>query len=147
VLGSRWVADRGDDLLGSAAENAIAKIAAVLPAGLRENLEAANLLAAPGQRVSAGTIDLAVVRKAIRTERKLSIRYRDGRGAASQRMIWPFALGFFDRVHAWCELRQDFRHFRTDRIASLAVAETRYPRRRQALLKEWRLAEDIPAPP
>jgi predicted DNA-binding transcriptional regulator YafY len=150
VLGSRWVADRGDDLLGSAARNAIAKIAAVLPAGLRENLEAANLLAAPGQRIAAGIVDLAVVRKAIRTERKVSIRYRDGRGTASQRMIWPFALGFFDRVHvvvAWCELRQDFRHFRTDRIASLSVAETRYPRRRQALLKEWRLAEDIPSPP
>ena len=40
-----------------------------------------------------------------------------------------------------------FRHFRTDRIASLSVAETRYPRRRAALLKEWRLAEDIPSPP
>ena len=133
VLGSRWVADRGDDLLGSAARNAIAKIAAVLPAGLRDNLEAANLLAAPGQRIAAGTVDLAVVRTAIRTERKVSIRYRDGRGADSQRLIWPFALGFFDRVHvvvAWCELRQDFRHFRTDRIASLTVAETRYPRRR-----------------
>jgi len=50
-------------------------------------------------------------------------------------------------VIAWCELRKDFRHFRTDRIASLAVADARYPRRRAALLKEWRLAEDIPAPP
>jgi predicted DNA-binding transcriptional regulator YafY len=150
VLGSRWVADRGDDLLGSAARNAIAKIAAVLPAALRDNLEAANLLAGPGARVSAADVGLAVVRKAIRTERKMSIRYRDGHGAQSQRTIWPFALGFFDHVHvviAWCELRKDFRHFRTDRIASLTVADARYPRRRAALLKEWRLAEDIPAPP
>jgi predicted DNA-binding transcriptional regulator YafY len=150
VLGSRWVADRGDDLLGAAAQNAIAKIAAVLPAELRDNLEAANLLAGPGARISAGDIDLAVVRKAIRTERKMSIRYRDGRGSETQRTVWPFGLGFFDHVHvvlAWCELRKDFRHFRTDRIASLAVTDARYPRRRQALLKEWRLAEDIPAPP
>jgi predicted DNA-binding transcriptional regulator YafY len=150
VLGSRWVADRGDDLLGAAAQNAIAKIAAVLPAALRDNLEAANLLAGPGARISAGDVDLAVVRKAIRTERKVSIRYRDGRGAETQRTIWPFGLGFFDKVHvvlAWCELRKDFRHFRTDRIASLAVTDARYPRRRQALLKEWRLTEDIPAPP
>ena len=36
---------------------------------------------------------------------------------------------------------------RTLREASLAVADARYPRRRAALLKEWRLAEDIPAPP
>ena len=53
VLGSRWVADRGDDLLGSAAQNAIAKIAAVLPAELRESLDAANLLPGPGRRVVA----------------------------------------------------------------------------------------------
>ena len=62
----------------------------------------------------------------------------DAGGAATQRLIWPFALGFFDRVHvvvAWCELRQDFRHFRTDRIADLSVTDIRYARRRQALLK------------
>jgi len=150
VLGSRWVADRGDDLLGAAARNAIAKIAAVLPAELRESLDAANLLAGPGKRVVAEAVDLAVVRKAIRSERKLSIRYQDAGGAATARLIWPFALGFFDRVHvvvAWCELRHDFRHFRTDRIASLSVTDVRYARRRQALLKEWRAMEDIPPPP
>ena len=56
-------------------------------------------------------------------------------------MIWPFALAFFEQARvlaAWCELRQDFRHFRTDRIVSLQVSERRYPRRRQAMLKEWR---------
>jgi predicted DNA-binding transcriptional regulator YafY len=47
---------------------------------------------------------------------------------------------------AWCELRRDFRHFRTDRIADLTVTNTRYERRRQALLKEWRLSEDMPPP-
>ena len=73
VLGSRWVADRGDDLLGSAAQNAIAKIAAVLPAELRESLDAADLLPGPGRRVVAEAVDLAVVRKAIRAERKLWI--------------------------------------------------------------------------
>jgi len=150
VLGSRWVADRGDDLLGTAARNAIAKIAAVLPAELRESLDAANLLAGPGKRVVAEAVDLGVVRKAIRSERKLSIRYQDAGGAATKRLIWPFALGFFDRVHvvvAWCELRRDFRHFRIDRIASLSVTDVRYARRRQALLKEWREMESIPPPP
>lgn len=39
---------------------------------------------------------------------------------------------------AWCELRQDFRAFRTDRVAEATVLEARYPRRRQALLKAWR---------
>ncbi len=61
-------------------------------------------------------------------------------------MIWPFALGFFDQVRmvvAWCELRQGFRHFRTDRILELAAIEARYPRRRQVLLKEWREMQGI----
>lgn len=150
VLGSRWVADRADNPLGSAARNALAKIAAVLPADLRDGIDAASLLVGPGEPIIADVVvDLAAIRKAIRSERKLTISYRDGGGADSQRIIWPFALGFFDRVRvivAWCELRQDFRHFRTDRISSLAVMDIRYSRRRQTLLKEWREAEGIPSP-
>jgi predicted DNA-binding transcriptional regulator YafY len=147
VLGSRWVARRGDARLGAAARNALAKIAAVLPDDLREQLDASALLIGPGPKLAEDGIDLAVVRKAIRAERKLSIAYRDKGGKASERLIWPFALGFFDRVRvvvAWCELRQDFRHFRADRIAGMTATETRYPRRRQAMLKAWRQAEGIP---
>jgi predicted DNA-binding transcriptional regulator YafY len=44
----------------------------------------------------------------------------------------------------WCELRQSFRSFRIDRIASWVMTETRYPHRRQDLLKEWRELERIP---
>ena len=39
---------------------------------------------------------------------------------------------------AWCELRDDFRSFRTDRIVEAEVMEGRYPARRQVLLKTWR---------
>ena len=51
------------------------------------------------------------------------------------------ALGFFDRVRvvaAWCETRNDYRHFRTDRILSLDMTSDRYPRRRATMLREWR---------
>ena len=144
VLGSRWVGSRGDDRLGAAARNALAKIAAVLPADLREDLDASTLLVGPSDAIARDTIDLGLIRKAIRAERKLSLLYSDAQGIASERIIWPFALGFFDRVRvvvAWCELRQDFRHFRADRIASLTTLDNRYPRRRQVLLKEWRTVE------
>jgi predicted DNA-binding transcriptional regulator YafY len=143
VLGSRWVAKRTDDRLGGAARNALAKIAAVLPADLREALDASPLLVGRGQSAS---IDLTVVREAIRAERKIAIRYRDGSGAATERIVWPFALGFFDQVRvigAWCELRADFRSFRVDRVVELAATPERYPRRRRALLKAWREAEGI----
>jgi predicted DNA-binding transcriptional regulator YafY len=144
VLGSRWVGSRGDDRLGAAARNALAKIAAVLPADLREDLDASTLLVGSSDAIARDTIDLGLIRKAIRAERKLSLLYSDAQGIASERIVWPFALGFFDRVRvvvAWCELRQDFRHFRADRIASLTTLENRYPRRRQVLLKEWRAVE------
>ncbi|SMH47912.1 helix-turn-helix transcriptional regulator [Azospirillum agricola] len=146
VLGSRWVAGRTDGRLAAAARNALAKIAAVLPVELRDGLDASTLLIGPGEAAAAGDAELATIRQAIRSERKLVISYRDRDGADSQRVIWPFALGFFDRVRvvvAWCERREAIRHFRTDRIRALTETETRYPRRRQALYKAWREAENI----
>jgi predicted DNA-binding transcriptional regulator YafY len=146
VLGSRWVADRGDRRLADAAGNALAKIAAVLPAELRHDLDTSALLVGPGAPIAAGDTDVAAIRLAIRAERKVDIAYRDEKGRESIRTIWPFALGFFDQarvVVAWCELRQSIRHFRTDRIAALTATEVRYPRRRQALLREWRASQGI----
>ncbi len=141
VLGSRWVHQRGDRALADAAANVLAKIGAVLPPDLRDALDDSGLLIAPGEPVAAGDAQLPKIRQAIRSERKIALSYRDKDGIASRRIVWPFAVGFFDKVRvvaAWCELRQDFRHFRTDRIVTLTVSEKRYPRRRQAMLKEWR---------
>ena len=148
VLGSRWVADRADSQLQSAARNALAKIAAVLPADLRHQLNANALLIGPGQPIAAGDVELSTIRLAIRREQKLLISYTDVNEKETQRTLWPFALGFFEQVRiviAWCELRQEFRHFRTDRIIKLTVLETRYPDRRQILLKKWRETQGIPA--
>jgi predicted DNA-binding transcriptional regulator YafY len=141
VLGSRWVADRADTELAAAARNLLAKIGAVLPADLRHELDSSALLVGPGSALAAGDAELPKIRRAIRTQRKVEIRYRDTKGEETTRIIWPFALGFFDRVRvvaAWCELRRDLRHFRTDRIVALDVSKSSYPRPRQALLKEWR---------
>jgi predicted DNA-binding transcriptional regulator YafY len=146
VLGSRWVSHRADEPLAAAARNALAKITAVLPADLRDEADASSLLIGPGETLAAGDTELTTIRHAIRHERKLDITYVAGE-AKTQRTVWPFALAFFDHarvVVAWCELRQAFRHFRTDRITALTPQPTRYPRRRQALLKEWRESEGIP---
>jgi len=147
VLGMRWVAERGDAGLGEAARNALAKVESVLPNELRLVVDSTTLLIGPGEHVAGGDAELAAIRQAIRDERKLDIHYRDRDASATRRTIWPFALAFFDRarvVVAWCELRQAFRHFRTDRISALTSSKARYPRRRHALLKEWRALEGIP---
>jgi predicted DNA-binding transcriptional regulator YafY len=147
VLGSRLVAQRSDAPLARAAMNVIAKIAAVLPDDLREGIDGTGLLAGPGPGVEAEPIDLTPIRAAIRAEQKLVLHYADGKGDRTRRTVWPIALGFFERVRvlaAWCELRKDFRHFRTDRIITLSRTEQRYPRRRRALMKEWQESEGIP---
>jgi predicted DNA-binding transcriptional regulator YafY len=152
VLGARWVADRTDDTLALAARNALAKIAAVLPPAQRDDLDSSTLLIAPGAQSirSVGSTnrskDIAALRKAIRGEQKISLAYRDALDQDSARTVWPFALAFFDSVRvvvAWCELRQGFRNFRTDRIARLEVLKERYPRNRGSLLEEWRALEGL----
>ncbi|GHT81012.1 transcriptional regulator [Betaproteobacteria bacterium] len=160
VLGSRWVVERGDAPLSAAARNALGKIATVLPRHLRPTLDFSALLVGSARtRADADThhaaeiaqpgrdADLSQLRRVIRAERKIRIAYQDLSGATSMRTIWPFALGYFDHVRllvAWCELRQAFRNFRTDRLTVLVITEERYPRRRQALLKAWRELEGIP---
>ncbi|MBA3535202.1 MAG: YafY family transcriptional regulator [Tatlockia sp.] len=148
VLGSRWVARRTDGQLKLAATNALAKISAVLPADLRNKLESSALLIGPLQTHIKDDEEI-LIRHAIRKENKLQITYSDMNKKESQRIIWPIALGFFEQVRvivAWCELRQDFRYFRTDRIVTITELETRYPQRRQSLLKQWRKINKISEP-
>ena len=103
VLGSRWVAARADDTrLSASAQQAMSKILAVLPADLRERAEATNLLVAR-IGLEPAQVDAGQIRLAIRNERKLGIRY-DTAGAATERIIWPFMIGFFEKVRivaAW----------------------------------------------
>jgi len=147
VLGSRFVADRGDPALARAARSAMAKIAAVLPSTAQIHADTSSLLIGPAT-ASADRTHVYTVRTAIRSERKLALAYRDLAERHSRRTIWPFALGFFDRaqvVVAFCELRQDMRHFRVDRIMSATDTGERYPRRRHDLMKAWRKLQSIDA--
>lgn len=148
VLGLRWVAQRGDADLAAGARNAAAKITAVLPEDLRRVVEDAAVFAAP-ERDAPAPIDLAVLRSAIRRERKLRIAYVDGEGRASERTIWPLGITLFDGYRlapAWCELRADFRVFRIDRIGRAEETGEGFPRRRRVLLKEFRAKEQLPDP-
>jgi predicted DNA-binding transcriptional regulator YafY len=140
------VARAAEPRLASAGADALAKIAAVLPPDMRDMVDSATLFVGR-KRQDEDKADVSAIRKAIRLERILELHYGDEQGRVSRRRVWPFALGYFEHVRiimAWCELRQDFRHFRTDRIIDMAIDETRYPRRRTALLKEWRATQDTP---
>ncbi|MCZ8147105.1 MAG: YafY family protein [Roseomonas sp.] len=144
ILGMRMVANRSDTGLARAAEDALAKILAVLPPEMEDADLSSGLLAGPKRAGQAQHLDM--IRQALRDERKLCLRYADKTGRATERRVWPVALGFFAEAEvlaAWCELRQAFRHFRLDRIAEARALDERLPRRRRLLLAEWRLAEGV----
>ncbi|MBT9287935.1 helix-turn-helix transcriptional regulator [Prosthecodimorpha staleyi] len=140
MLGARFVRERGDPGLVRAAEDATAKILAVLPPALKPVFADASVFAPNYREPLHDRIDLAVVRRALRAGRKLEIAYRDLQDRPSERIIWPIAVGYMEAsrmVVAWCELRQGFRHFRADRIERMTELDLRYPARRSVLLKSW----------
>lgn len=141
VLGARWVEQQTDAALADAARNALAKIASAAPKDLRDAMAETGLWAPRGWNQPKAAVDLKPIREAIRREHKLELAYVDVAGKPTERTIWPIALAFYEgyeTVAAWCELREGFRHFRTDRIGTLTPTGERYPRRRAVLVKEWR---------
>jgi predicted DNA-binding transcriptional regulator YafY len=148
VLGARWVVDRADGRLGLAARNGLAKIRAVVPPALQDELDSSALLIPSQPRLSVDEALVEALRTAIRLNRKMDITYRDLAEKLTRRIVWPFALAFYDQVlvfAAWCETRADFRHFRVDRVETWSLTEEPCPRRRSDLLREWREKRGIPS--
>ncbi len=148
VLGARWVGARTDEKLAPQHATRSPRSPLSCPRVCVTTSSASTLLV-PGKTSNEAAPNLAPIRAAIRAERKLALAYCDAQGAVTERTIWPFGVGYFDEarvVMAWCELRQGFRHFRADRIASCQTLEARYPLGRRRLLKDWRLSEGVAAP-
>jgi predicted DNA-binding transcriptional regulator YafY len=139
MLGLRWVTRRGDKDLSLAAQDTVSKIGAVLPERLKPFLFDAGLMVPPGHRVVADSVDVGQLRNAIREGRKVELVYRSEDGRETSRIIWPIAVAYYDAqrlILAWCELRQAFRSFRTDRMVLARALDMKYPGRRKALLKQ-----------
>jgi predicted DNA-binding transcriptional regulator YafY len=140
AVGARLVSRTGDPALQDAAESVLSKVTVVLPEALRSRLASAAIFVSSSGAPVAEGVDLAVVRQAIRDERKVEIAYADEKAAETQRIIWPIAVAYYVQatlIGAWCELRQDYRHFRADRIRGLTVLDERYPSDNGRLMAEW----------
>ena len=147
VLGARWVRHQGDESLSAAADRALAKIATATPRDLRDHMAETSLWVPVGPMPARPDPFVKPAREAIRRQCKLRIAYRDEHNASSERVVWPFALAFFQErrvMAAWCELRDAIRHFRVDRIVQAELGSERYPTPRHMLLKQWRAMHDIP---
>jgi predicted DNA-binding transcriptional regulator YafY len=95
----------------------------------------------PAWEVTPDTLDMVAVREAIRAGTKMRIGYRDEKERESERVVWPVVVGYFDTTRilvAFCELRQDFRNFRADRIVSAAFLKETFGEKPSALRARWR---------
>ncbi|ASK27888.1 transcriptional regulator [Neisseria chenwenguii] len=143
VFGIRCAAQQGDSMLADAAKSALAKVYAVLPDSLADPAQHQALYPLRPQTSGseAETRVLAAVRQAMRENRSLSLHYCDLNGMGTERVVVPVALGYFENARllaAWCTLRQDFRHFRTDRISRLESGAV-YPVPRRLLFQRWQV--------
>jgi len=87
-----------------------------------------------------GHIDLAEVRNAIRQETKIGLFYQDVEQRSTERTIRPIALVYYAEavvIAAWCELRNDFRHFRSDRIISCEMLTESFEGEGLGLRRQW----------
>ncbi|WP_278396549.1 helix-turn-helix transcriptional regulator [Acinetobacter venetianus] len=138
-LALNWLNDIPDQALKSASKAVLAKLNAVLPEHCQHLLEQTTLRSITAW-LPVNEMLVEQVRLAIRQQVKITVDYADEQQRISSRVLWPFALGYFnDRIvlAAWCELRDGFRHFRIDRIQQLSLSQELYPQFKQQLFQQW----------
>ncbi|MCP4877697.1 MAG: YafY family transcriptional regulator [Gammaproteobacteria bacterium] len=137
VVGLSLVAQTGDKGLQKAAQQVTHKIDSIR--GRLESLQVSERGALIPQAV-----DPDLIRRAIREEQKLDIRYCDESERESSRRVRPLAIIYY--VHAmllvtWCELRNDFRHFRVDRMLSCIDSDVYFKGEGDKLRERWKRLE------
>ncbi|WP_182083866.1 YafY family protein [Aureimonas sp. ME7] len=140
ALGLGWVQQRADPALAGCGESALAKILAARANGPALGQDPPAIVTAASLSARLDPPQVALLRDAIRRQRKVAIGYEDASGARSERIVWPVIIVYFDDVRvlaAWCELRSAFRHFRVDRLHVKETLQDRYPGRRQSIVTRW----------
>jgi predicted DNA-binding transcriptional regulator YafY len=140
AVGARLVRRLRDPGLRDAADSVLAKITTALPETLRSGAAAPPFFVSPGDAAAPQGVDLAALRRAIRETRKVRIAYADAEGRPSERTVWPLAMAYYVDVTvlgAWCELRQDIRHFRVERIIRSDILDAVFSTDGGRLMQRW----------
>jgi predicted DNA-binding transcriptional regulator YafY len=125
VIGMRMVESWGDTDLRLASRSVLAKVDAVVDTADRRRLNRTALFSLGFGAAGEATAKLGELRAAVNEQAVLVLEYLDEGGARTERAVRPLGLFFWGRawtLAAYCELREDFRNFRTDRIARLERA-------------------------
>jgi predicted DNA-binding transcriptional regulator YafY len=124
TLGARVLATWSDGALAGQAAAALAKIRAVLSAPGQAGVDQDIFRAPQWVERHAPNVDLLELKRAAQRRRVLMIDYEALNGARTTRNVRPLSINFFGPawlLAAWCELAEDFRCFRLDRIETLKV--------------------------
>jgi len=147
ALGAAWVVSEADPSLARAARDLVTKLSTAIPKELRPVvLDASSKPIQTRVRVTE-RFDSALLRHAIRERYRLQLIYTDRDGSMTDRIVWPLLIAFLDRTRylvGWCEMKNGYRHFKTERVQELKVLAEKYPGRRAALLKGWEEATAKP---
>ncbi|MCG8443616.1 MAG: YafY family transcriptional regulator [Caulobacterales bacterium] len=144
VAGARLVQAWGGAAMARAAEEALIKIAAVLPKAEQARAAAVEIHAMAWEMTPElrGRVD--AIERAVERRRRLTLAYVDAAGEPTERTVRPLALLFWGKVWtlaAWCELRGDFRMFRPDRMQAMTEAERFKPEPGKTLTDFYRAME------
>nr|WP_315241730.1 YafY family protein [uncultured Albidiferax sp.] len=121
-----------DAALALAAEDALGKMLSILPPAARVAAESLALYAPPSSYnglTAPVRAHLQTLREAIGLRRKIHMDYFDAKDSSSQRTVHPLGCFYWGRTWtlvAWCEVRQDFRSFRVDRMQGVAVQDATF---------------------
>ena len=141
VLGLREVQHVGDPVLAEAAQNALTKLRARLPARQAHRLEHAVLTAfRHGASMPTPGIDVQALRRATWEERTFRFAYTDVEGRETERDVDPLSIVFMQasrNLLAYCHLRDDVRAFRLDRMRELSETGASCRPRRGPLLRDY----------
>ena len=146
VAGARLIRAWGGAGMARAAEEALVKIDAVLPRNLRLRTDGIEIHALAFEMTPEVRQLIDLLETASNEKKRLSVTYKDAAGADTKRILRPLGLWFWGKVWtlvAWCELREDFRMFRLDRIgAVLDTGETFQHEAGKTLKDFYRRMED-----
>ena len=140
VLGARLVQAWGGAETVEAAGSALQRIEAVLPAGLRDRLDAIQMYAPGFKMMAADRERLDLLHNACVERRPVQMAYVKEDGEASRRVVRPLGLYFWGGVWtlvAWCELRDDFRMFRVDRMGESRAMEGQFVQKKGRRLVDF----------
>lgn len=137
VAGARLIRAWGGAAMAAAAEEALVKIGAVLPDDARARAGTVQVHAFQMPELDDRTrLLLDRIERATDARLFLTLSYSDETGAHTERVVRPLGLWFWGKVWTlvgWCELRNDFRMFRVDRISAMTEGERFRPEREKSL--------------